>query len=69
LQLARKTRCSVCGEHVASSHLRQRHLLLLGDRSQRRFDDIQSFVELFVGDYQRHQNAHDIVKRARRDGD
>src|SRR6266851_7219278 len=33
------------------------------------FHDVEAFVELLVADHQRHQNAHDVVVRARDDGD
>src|SRR5205807_5005054 len=44
-------------------------VLQRGDGSKRGFDDGGAFIELLVGDDEGHENADDVVERARRNGD
>ena len=44
-------------------------MLGLGDGGEGGFDDVESFVELFVGDDEWNEDADDVVKRAGGDGD
>src|SRR5215471_12053560 len=52
-----------------SSNARLRHLLSLRDGREARFDHVQSFFELRIGHDQRHQYAHHIPVRSRRNVD
>ncbi len=44
-------------------------LFLFDDVCKASFEHIKAFIELLVGDNQRHQDAHDIAEGPGRDGD
>jgi len=47
----------------------ERRLLVFRNRSERGLNDGEAFVELFVGDYERNEDANDVVEGAGDDGD
>src|SRR5450432_2011580 len=57
------------GRNVGTLSVRQRRLLLLRNRSQCRLDNVKAFVELLIGNHQRHQNADHVVEGAGGDED
>ena len=56
---------------IATHRLRvgERGLFFLGDGGDGRFDDVEAFVELRVGDHERNENADHVVECARGDRD
>src|SRR6516165_10195710 len=66
----RQVLLSACTTRLrVSTRAGQGGVLGLGDRGEGGFDDVESFVELFVGDDERDEDADDVVEGAGGDGD
>src|SRR6516162_358040 len=66
----RQVLLSACTTRLrVSTRARQGGVLGLGDRGEGGFDDVESFVELFIGDDERDEDADDVVEGAGGDGD